>query len=98
MEEKRIRKIEDNYLMLKKNQEQILKELKDIKRCSISQDEMNLANEKLVERVFTKVEKKFARKEKVESIEKSLKNIVGAIFAVSISVVIYLVQKIITMI
>ena len=114
MDEKRIRKLEDTYIKMQQTQEQILKELIAVKKCTITKDEMDLANEKLVERIFQKVENNFARKERikdleeqlnknaskesVENIEATIKVIVSTVIAIAISVAAYIVQHIINLI
>jgi Mg2+ and Co2+ transporter CorA len=60
--EKRIRNLEDNYLKMQQTQDQILKEVQDLKKQTITKKELDLSNELLCKRLFLEADKRYASK------------------------------------
>lgn len=73
--EQRIRNIEDNYIKMQKTQEQILKEILELKEQTITKKELDLSNELLCNRLFVESDKKYATK----ATERIVYFVVGAV-------------------
>lgn len=79
MPEDRITILEHNYIRMHETQEQILREVQDIKNKMITEDGMNLANERMCKDIFKASDEKYASRRQVNILEKIVFTVAGAV-------------------
>lgn len=62
MSDERLRKLENNYSKMEEKQDQILNQVKELKENTINQEQMELANEKLIQKALQQADDRYASK------------------------------------
>jgi predicted nuclease with TOPRIM domain len=62
MTDQRLTNLEKNYSLMNQKQEQILEEIRDIKKNMITLDKMDLSNEMLCKDIFKETDRRYANK------------------------------------